>query len=405
MLLRLGSLELVANRPEMAKAWFLKSMDQPGSGSAAALTGLGKVALAEHQYPAALKYFKEALAREPEASSIHYQLAMTYRALGDTSQMQKEIEARGDIEPTIKDPLLDEIDLLKQGKVALLERATKAMNENRFVDAAASYREMIRIDPNDAIAYHYLGVALAKSGKRTEALESYEHSLQLDPNSAAVHYSIGVLLIQAGKQDRAIDHLLQATRLDPGLVSAHFQLANLLMREGKNEEAAGEYAVVVGVDPRNGFARLMQAMALIHSGDYARARKVLEEGSLALPNDPDIANSLARLLAAAPDPAVRDGDRALRIVNSLAQNQQGDAFEVGVTLAMALAAVGRFKEAAFYQQALIQQVERSGTSDLTRQLRRNLDLYTHQKPCTLPWDPDDPIFYPVPGKLEVSTAN
>ena len=160
VLLRLGNLELAANRPDLAKSWFLKSMDQPDSASAATLMGLGKVALAEHQYPAALKYFKEALAREPQASSLHYQLAMTYRALGETAQMQKEMEARGDKEPTIKDPLLDEIDLLKQGKVALLERATKAMNEGRFVDAAASYREMIRIDPDDAIAYRYLGVAL-----------------------------------------------------------------------------------------------------------------------------------------------------------------------------------------------------------------------------------------------------
>ena len=229
--------------------------------------------------------------------------------------------------------------------------------------------------------------------------------MQLGPNSAAVHYSMGVLLIQAGRQDAAIDHFRQASRLDTGLVAAHFQLANLLMRKGENVEAAREYALVVDIDPRNGFARLMQAMALIHSGEYAQARKVLEEAALALPNDPDIANALARLLAAAPDPAVRDENRALRIVESLVQNQQGDAFEVGVTLAMALAAVGRFKEAAFYQQALIQQLESSGESAVARQLRRNLDLYNHQKTCTLPWAPDDPIFYPVPGKLEVSIAN
>jgi len=177
------------------------------------------------------------------------------------------------------------------------------------------------------------------------------------------------------------------------------------MRKGENEGAGHEYALVVGLDPQNGFARLMQAMTLIRSGDYAQARKVLEEASLAFPNDPDIANALARLLAAAPDPAVRAEERALRIVESLVQNQQGDAFEEGLTLAMALAAVGRFQEAAFYQQGLIQQLESSRKFDLARQLRRNLDLYEHQKRCTVPWAPNDPIFFPVPGKLEVSTAN
>ena len=405
ILLRLGNLELAANHPDQAKSWFVKVLAPPNSASAAALVGLGKVALAQHQYPAALKYFEDALAREPQASSIHYQLAMTYRALGDTAQMQKQLEARGDKEVTIKDPLLDEIDSLKQGKVALLERATTAMNEGRFVDAAASYREMIRIDPDDAIAYRYLGVALAKSGKRTEALQSYERALQLDPNSAAVHFSTGVLLIQTGKQDAAIEHFRQAVRLDPGLVAAHFQLANLLMRKGEDLEAAREYALVVDADSLNGFARLMQAMALIHSADYAQARKVLEEAAQALPNDPDIANSLARLLAAAPEPAVRDENRALRIVQSLVQNQQGDAFEVGITLAMTLAALGRFKEAAAYQQALIQEAEKSGAPDLARRLRRNLDLYNRQKPCIQPWAPDDPIFRPAPGNLQVSTGN
>ncbi len=404
VLLRLGNLELSANHMDLAKSWFLKSVAQSGP-SAAALMGLGKTALAERQYPAALKYLKQALAREPQASSLHYQLAMAYRGLGDADQMQKELKARGDTDPTIKDTLLDEIKLLKQGKTGLLERAGKAMHEGRFIDACAAYREMIRLDPNDAIAYRYLGVALAKSGKLTEALQDYDHALQLDPNSAAIHYSMGILLIQTGKEEAAIEHFREASRIDPGLVPGHFQLANLLMRKGKDEDASREYAIVAELDPQNRFARLMQAMALIHAAFYEQGRKVLEEALVAFPNDPDIANALARLLAAAPDPAVRQESRAVRIIESLVRNQRGDAFEEGITFAMALAAVGRFKEAVFYQQAVIQQLESSRELTLARQLRQNLDLYAHQKPCTRPWAPDDPIFHPVPGKLELSMGN
>jgi tetratricopeptide (TPR) repeat protein len=404
VMLRLGNLELSADQTELAKSWFLKSLAQPGPG-AAALMGLGKAALAEHQYAAALKYFKEALARDPEASSLHYQLAMAYRGLGDADQMQKELQARGDTDPTIKDTLLDEISQLNRGKTGLLERASKAMHEGRFTDASDAYREMIRLDPNDAIAFRYLGVALAKSGNLTEALQDYEHSLQLDPHSAPAQYSMGILLIETGKEEAAIEHFREAGRIDPGLVPAHFQLANLLMRGGKDKDASRQYAIVTKLDPENRFARLMQAMALIHAGFYGQGRKVLEEASTAFPNDPDVANALARLLAAAPDPAVREESRALRIVETLVRNQRGDSFEVGVTFAMALAAVGRFKEAAFYQQEIIQQVENSQEFTLARQLRQNLDLYTHQKACTTPWAPDDPIFHPVPGKLELSMGN
>jgi tetratricopeptide (TPR) repeat protein len=404
VLLRLGNLELSADHTELAKSWFLKSLAQPGP-AAAALMGLGKAALAEHQYSAALKYFKEALAREPQASSLHYQLAMAYRGLGDADQMQKELQARGDTDPAIKDTLLDEINELNRGKTGLLERASKAMHEGRFTDASDAYREMIRLDPNDAIAYRYLGVALAKSGNLTEALQDYEHSLQLDPHSAPAQYSMGILLIETGKEEAAIEHFREAGRIDPGLVPAHFQLANLLMRGGKDEDASRQYAIVTKLDPENRFARLMQAMALIHAGFYGQGRKVLEEASVEFPNDPDIANALARLLAAAPDPAVREESRALHIVETLVRNQQGDSFEVGVTFAMALAAVGRFKEAAYYQRAILQQVENSQEFALANELRQNLDLYAHQKPCTTPWASDDPIFHPVPGKLELSMGN
>jgi tetratricopeptide (TPR) repeat protein len=403
VLLRLGNLELSANHTDLAKTWFLKSVAQSGPSSAA-LMGLGKTALADRQYTDAVQYLKQALAQEPRASSIHYQLAMAYRGSGDADQMQKELQARGDTDPTVKDPLLDEIKLLKQGKTGLLERAGKAMHEGRFLDACAAYREMIRLDPNDAIAYRYLGVALAKSGNFTDALQNYDHALRLDPNSAAIHYSTGILLIETGKEESAIEHFREASRIDPGLVASHLQLANLLMRKGKGEEASREYAIVAELDPQNPFVRLMQAMALIQSGFYKKGRKVLEDASLAFPNDPDIANALARLLAAAPDPAVREEGRALRIVEQLVQNQRGDVFEVGVTYAMALAAVGRFKEASFYQQAIIQQVESSREFTLARQLRENLDLYARQKSCARPWTSDDPIFHPVPGKLELSTV-
>jgi tetratricopeptide (TPR) repeat protein len=400
-MLRLGNLELAANHLDSARAWFTKALAQRNSPAAAALTGLGKIALIEQKYPAALKYFRAALAREPEASSIRYQLAMTYRGLGDLHQMQENMQARGDREPTIEDPLLDDIRVLKQGKVGLLERGSAAIHEKRFADAIASYRQMISLYPSDPIAHMYLGVALAKAGKTREALEQYAQAEQLAPNNAPVQYNMGILLVDTGNEEQAIAHFREAIRLDPGLAASHFQLANLLMRSKNDEEAGREYGIAATLEPQNGFARLMQAMASVHGGAYAHARSLLEDASLALPRDPDIANALARLLAAAPDPAVRDERRALEIIESLVRSEQGDGFEEGLTLAMALAAAGQFQEAAETQRAIIHQLEESRKFDLARLLRRNLDLYEHQKPCRKPWESDDPIFTPVPSKLEM----
>jgi tetratricopeptide (TPR) repeat protein len=402
-LLRLGSLELTLNRPDAAKQFFTKAMAQPGS-SAAALTGLGKVALLERQNGAARKYFVEALAREPQASGIHYQLAMAYRGLDDLAHMQEQLQARGDVEPAIQDPLLDEIDTLKHGVRGLLERASAAMKENRFADAVALYRQLVLFNPSDPLPYMYLGIALARCGKPDEALKQYEHALQLDPTNANVRYNVGVLLVEGGKEDQAIAQFQRTIQFDPGLVAAHFQLANLLMRKREDAGAEREYGIVVSLEPQNEIARLMEAMAAVHSGSFARARTLLEEAAAASPTDPDIANALARLLAAAPDQAVRDQSRALRIVETLVNNQQGDPLEVGITFAMALAAVGRFQEAVGYQEAIIRQLEASRQFDLARSLRRDLARYQQGKTCLVPWAIDDPIFAPVPSKAQLSTG-
>jgi tetratricopeptide (TPR) repeat protein len=216
-----------------------------------------------------------------------------------------------------------------------------------------------------------------------------------------VYCNIGILLIKARKEDQATAHFRQALQLDPRLVTAHFQLANLLMRERKDADAEREYGIVVSLEPQNGFSRLMQAMAAVHSSSYARARTLLEQAAVALPRDGDIANALARLLAAAPDPTVRDTSRALRIIESLVKSQEGDSLENGITLAMALAAVGRFREAAAYQHAIIKELEASREYDLARLLRQDLARYQQGKPCRMPWGSDDPVFTPVPSDVQV----
>lgn len=402
-LLHLGALELTLNKPGPAKDCFTKAAG--GHDSAAALVGLGKVALAEHQYTAALKDFNEALDRAPKASSIHYQLAMAYRGLGDLPHVQEQLRARGDAEPEIEDPLLDRINLLKQGKLSIVQRGGAALREKRFADAVAAYRQLVSFDPTDPLAYAYLGVALARQGKPDEALKEYAHALQLDPDNASAHYDIGILLIQERKEDEAIDHFRRAAQLDPGLVTAHFQLANLLMRKADDAGAEQEYGAVVALDSRNEFARFMQAMAAVHQGAYARARTLLEDAAAALPDDPDIADALARVLSAAPDPEVRDPARALRIVASLVRNQRGEPLEVATTLAMALAAVGQFQQAAAYQQMVIAQLEAAHQDALARSLRHNLIRYQQGKTCAAPWASDDPIFTPVPAKLQLSTED
>jgi len=401
-MLRLAQVELESSNLGSAKS-LLRNPAAQRAAPAAALTELGKVALAEHQYQIALKYFKEALAIEPKAASIHYQLAKTYRALGDLQLMQENLRAQGDGDPTIHDPLLDEISAIKQSRLDLWKLGNLAMNEKRFADAVAAYRQMVSMEKSDPIGYLYLAEALAGSGQGEQALEQYAHALQLDPSNALAHYNMGILLTEAKRGELAMAQFREAIRFNPEMIAAHFNLANLLICSGKDDEAGQEYGIVVAAEPQNGLARLMRAMAAVHAKKYAQARSFLEQASQALPDDPDIADALARVLSAAPDPGVRDETRALQIIETVIQHAQGMDFDKGVTLGMALAGVGRFQDAITTQRGMIGELEKAGRPDLVRLLQQNLARYEHHEPCRKPWESDDPIFAPVPTEAHLVT--
>jgi tetratricopeptide (TPR) repeat protein len=401
-MLRLAQVELELSNLDTAKSW-LRNPAAQRAAPAAAITELGKVALAEHQYQIALKYFTEALAIEPKAASIHYQLAKAYRALGDLQLMQENLRAQGDGDPTIHDPLLDEISAIKQSRLDLWKRGNLAMNEKRFSDAVAAYSQMVSMKQSDPIGYLYLAEALAGSGQREQALEQYAHALQLDPNDAVAHYNMGILLTEARRGELAMVQFREAIRFNPEMIAAHWNLANLLMRRGKDDEAGQEYGIVVAAEPQNGLARLMQAMAAVQAKKYAQARFFLEQASQALPDDPDIADALARVLSAAPYPDVRDETRGLQIIETVIQHSEGMDFDKGVTLGMALAGVGRFQDAIATQRGMIGELEKAERPDLIRLLQHNLALYEHHEPCRIPWESNDPIFAPVLSEAHLVT--
>ena len=92
---------------------------------------------------------------------------------------------------------------------------------------------------------------------------------------------------------------------------------------------------------------------------------------------------LARLLAAAPDGRVRDGERALALVDRLAA--RGRTLELGETVAMALAEVGAFDRAAAVQRDLVTGARRAGLMDAIRRLEDNLRRYERGEACRRPW--------------------
>jgi tetratricopeptide (TPR) repeat protein len=189
--------------------------------------------------------------------------------------------------------------------------------------------------------------------------------------------------------------LSAAVRFSPNYVEAYQALADALRRSGRVEQSLAQYNEALRVNPKSADARFGYGIALVRLGRYREARDWFDEASRLHPDRQEFQYVLARLLAAAPDDRVRDGQRSLAIVERLLQG--GKTIELGETMAMAHAERGQFDEAVGIQRSLIEAAIRQKLDDMAKRLTVNLLRYERRQPCRMPWAADDPIHLPGPA--------
>lgn len=390
----LAEMHLAANRPDLAGPLLTRARAlDPGSG--AVLFGLGRVALASNDYTQAVPLLEGALAVGPAATRIHYPLAMAYRGLGDRAKAEEHLRLRGEVDLPPADPLLEQVARLLQNAAAYETRGVRAIDAQQWPDAVANLRKAVELAPDNALTRLNLGTSLYMVGDADEALEHYHAAIRLSPSLARAHFGIGVIMETRRRDRDAIDAFLKAVQFDPGYVEAHFSLANALRRTGRVRESLAHYEEVLRLNPAVSQASFGYAMGLVRLGRHQEAKARLERDVKALPDQPGFAHALARLLAAAPDDRVRDGARALTLVEELLKAQR--TLALAETMAMTLAELGRFEDAVTWQRDAVAFATKNGPADIVPHLTENLRLYESGRPCRTPWTNDDPVHHPRPA--------
>ena len=398
----LGEARLDEGKPDEAEPLFAKAAAlQPAS--VAAQYGLGRVALAKQDYAHAVPYLEKALSLDPQATVIHYPLAMAYRGTGDQIRAQAHLAQRGTLAIKPDDPLMKQLDAMLNSAIGYEVNGADALDRGDWKAAAESFRKGIEVAPRESSLHHKLGTALALMGDGRGAMSEFERSIALDPSFAKAHYSLGVILAATDQPAAAIPHFQAALKSQPGYVEARLQLAHTLRRSGRPDASLPHYAQIVKEDARVPEARFGYAAALIRLKRYAEARDYLAEAITIYPNELSFANAEARVLAAAPDDKVRDGQRALRFVQAvLRQVRTSDTLE---TMAMAQAELGQFTEAVTWQKQAIAAAEGAGDRVAASRIADNLRLYEARKPRRTPWRPDEPLEFQPMGPTVQSPAS
>jgi tetratricopeptide (TPR) repeat protein len=390
-LIWLGNVLLDLSKPHQAQQAFTKALAVHPDG-ASALFGLGRAALELQDYLGAVKYLEAALVQDPAGSSIHYPLAMAYRALHQPDKAEEHLRQRGDHQVAMADPLMGELGSLLQSTLAYELRGDRALDSGRWPDAVAAFQKAAELTPNNPAVHQKLGSALYLTGDADGAREQFEEAVRLSPQYAKAHYSLGVLLASSGHNGEAIERFSLAVKFDPNYAEANLALADTERRSGRVEQSLLAYSRVLAIDPRVTSARIGYALALVKLKRYRDARDWLEASVRSQPNQVELAHTLARVLAAVPDNSVRDGHRAVALMQEVLKTQQ--TIDAGETMAMALAETGQYGEAVSWQHEAIDAATQGGRQDLLKGLNENLLRYERREPCRTPWRDDDSVYAP-----------
>lgn len=329
-LVNLGNILLELNRLEEASQSFSAALALDKNNPAAHY-GLGQVAASKRNYAEAVDHFEKTLAQVPGANRVHYSLAMAYRGLGDAEKVKVHLAQQGPVGVRVADPLVDGLQDLIAGERVHLARGKVAFEARRYAEAASEFRKAVAAKPESVTARINLGAALTQVGDLKGAAEQFEEALRVEPGRVNAHYNLAVILAGQKNHAQAISHLRSVLSLAENDLNARLLLAQELRNSGHADEALTEFTRV------------------------------------------------AYLLAASPETDARDGARALELAQRV--YSATGAAPHGALVALALAELGRCREASEWQQRMIAAAEQTGNTDLRGKLRIDLKLYENRQSC------------------------
>lgn len=363
---------------------------------------LGTALLREGRVPEALDELRRAVDANPENAEAHHRLASVMVRMGDleaalshfrevarlrsgSAQAEADVAAvLGELGENKRalDHLLRAVELEPELEQAQFNLANTLARLGRFDEAAARYRRVLELDPDHPQARARLAMTLAQSGELGEATRELRDVVARSPGDARARMNLGVALAESGDLPGAIAEHQAALGLEvPAgmLVQIHLNLGAFKERTGEFEEAAYHYGRANSSQPTNTQAWSRQVALLLRLERSSEALSVLERRVQARAEDGRAVQILARMLAAAPDRSLRDGERALQLATALFETTPAPPH--AETLAMALAEQGRFEEAAQLQSSLLAEAERLERLGDAQRLGRNLTLYESGRSC------------------------
>jgi len=228
---------LAGNRPDEALKE-ARGLQQRESGASLGFALEGDVHFAQGRFADAERLYREALKRDPNSEPLAVKLHTTLAAGGKSAEA--DAWARKWIADHPKDVGM---------RMYLAGRELGAKN---LKAAAAHYRTVIDLQPNNAVALNDLAWIGGELGD-PKAIAYAERAVNLAPNNPAFLDTYGMLLVNKGQADKGLPFLERARKLAPMHSELRLNYAKGLIKLGRKDEARKELeALQAAKDPFRG---------------------------------------------------------------------------------------------------------------------------------------------------------
>ena len=217
-----------------------------------------------------IRYFEEAIKKDPGFALAYLGLATAYRQLGAVFVGVPSTETR----PKVISAAQKALELDPGLAEAHARLADLYQQTFRWSDAEAEYKRALELKPNDATTHLAFAYWMVAHGRMEEAIAWCRRARELDP-LGTTSYGLGSILFYSRRYDEAVDELRSAlaVRPDDGVVLWYLGFA--LMAKGQPEEAIPVLEKAVSVSDRSPAVVGTLVRAYAHAGRRADAIRLL----------------------------------------------------------------------------------------------------------------------------------
>jgi len=406
------------HRPDEATAKYREALALDAENPHAQL-GLAELELAADHPQAARDLVEQVLAATPAFQQAWQFLAELHTAMGNPTLARRSLaQAKRYSQPLpLQDPLVSAMQAGAVDTGARLRQALRVLDLGRTSEAIELIQGIIDTEPGYAAAYAAMGDAQAAAGQWDRARWALERAMDLGAQPPSTYLRLAEVLERLNQSGRSQDVLNKGAAAHPDHAGLALAAAESQWAAGRSGEAAGLYRRVLELEPEQAIAhhRLAQwmqangqpeqaiqgwARALDLQPELAEARYALAEAQIAKGLHPEAVATLiegleldaadarcnmllAWELATAPDEALRDGDRAVRLGRDVYESEPGNPRAADI-YAAALAEAGQFAAAADIANKAMDLVGYVDQQDYADEIRRRRDAYLRSIPYRQP---------------------